>query len=193
MSGRLVLGARHHSDPASLVLILVQASGLIGAQFFASTPSLAAQENRSSAVPSVFSALEGAWDGSGVLLGRPAAFQMRWETMGAGFFHLTFSNSWVNDDGNPTPVLSSHAVYYWRDSSAVGVWLDDRPQRVNLEATVTDSSVVTHWTAQAEAGRTEYLVRSSDTVVVRDFVYVNGSERPFAEATYRRRTPGPVR
>jgi hypothetical protein len=36
------------------------------------------------------------------------------------------------------------------------------------------------------AGRTEYVVRPPDSVVVRDFVSVDGSERPFAEATYRR-------
>jgi hypothetical protein len=191
MSGRLVIGDSAHSRIAFLILILLQASVLIGAQLLTSTSLLAAQENRTSAVPSVFSVLEGAWEGRGELLGRSAVFQMRWEIMSAGFIRLTFSNSWVTEDGNTTPVLSSHAVYYLRDSSTVGVWLDDRPQRINLEASVTDSSIVTQWTAKAESGRTEYLIRSPDSVVVHDFVYVNGAERPFAEATYRRRAASP--
>ncbi len=169
------------------MLILAQVCGLLGAQVLASTPSLAAQRTPTLSVPSAFSTLQGAWEGSGVLLNRPAEFQMLWEVMGSGFIRLAFSNSWVDDGGQSTPVLSSQAVYYLRGSSAIGVWLDDRPQRLTLEASVTDSSVVTHWTAAAEEGRTEYLIRSLEEVVVRDFVYVNGSERLFAEASFRRR------
>lgn len=142
-------------------------------------------------LPLAFAQLEGRWEGSGVLLSRPAAFQMRWTVADRGFVLLEFSNSWVGNDGSITPVLTSHAIYYVRDSSAVGVWLDSRPQRIELQATFTDTSVVTNWTAAAEAGRTEYIVRSRDTVIVRDFVSSNGSERLFAEATYRRASGPP--
>ncbi len=190
MSNRPLPSGRALSGPATLMLILAQVGGLLGAQVFASTPSLAAQETSTSRVPLAFSTLQGAWEGSGVLLDRPAEFQMNWEVMGSGFVRLAYSNAWVDEGGDSTPVLSSQAVYYLRGSSAIGVWLDDRPQRLTLEASVTDSSVVTHWTAAAEEGRTEYLIRSPELVVVRDFVDVNGAERLFAEATYRRRESG---
>lgn len=187
MSNRPSLSGKALRGPATLTMILAQVGGLFGAQVFTSTPSLDAQETPPSSVPSAFSKLEGAWEGSGVLLDRPAEFQMKWEVMGSGFVRLTFSNAWVKEGGSLTPVLSSQAVYYLDGSSAIGVWLDDRPQRLTLQASVTDSSVVTHWTAATEEGRTEYLIRSPEVVVVRDFVGVNGAERLFAEATFRRR------
>lgn len=141
-----------------------------------------------STLPPVLATLEGSWEGSGVLFDRPASFRMQWTVAGGGFVRLEFANFWIGDGERLTPVLASHAVYYVRDSSAVGVWVDSRPQRIDLEAAITDTSVVTSWTAVAEAGRTEYVVRSRDLVVVRDFVYANGSERLFADATYRRRS-----
>jgi hypothetical protein len=66
------------------------------------------------------------------------------------------------------------------------VWLDGRPQQLRIQVTVTDSSLVSAWTADAEEGRTESVVRSRDAVTVRDLVYVDGEARLFAEADYRR-------
>ena len=137
-------------------------------------------------LPPVFQRLEGSWIGTGVLLGRPAEFTMRWEVRDGGFVRLVFTNAWVDESGARTPVLSSEATYLSESTSAIGVWLDDRPQRLTLRAELTDSTVVTHWTADAEEGRTEYVVRSADAVSVRDFVYSDGAERLFAEGTYRR-------
>ena len=151
-------------------------------------PGLAAagQEGDFGEVPVVFQKLEGHWIGSGVLLGRPASFMMHWEIGIDRFVRLGFSNAWLDEDGIRTPVLSSEATYLPSGSTALGVWLDDRPQRLTLQATLTDSTVTTSWKADAEEGRTEYLVRSPEEVVVRDVVYVDGSERLFAEALYRR-------
>jgi hypothetical protein len=157
--------------------------------FVALGPAAAAQEDFAADLPTVFEKLDGQWTGSGVLLGRPAEFVMRWEIGTGGFVRLIFSNAWVSDDGSRTPVLSSEATYLPSGSSALGVWLDDRPQRLTLHAALTDSTVVTSWKADAEEGRTEYLVRSPEEVVVVDIVYVDGSERRFAEATYRRVPP----
>ena len=89
-------------------------------------------------------------------------------------------------DGTSTPVLSAEATYFRKDGTIVGVWVDDRPQRLTLEGVVTDSSLVVEWSADLEDGRTEYVVRSADLVFVRDFVSSAGVERRFAEATYRR-------
>lgn len=167
----------------------LHAVGLLALCFVVLGSAVVAQEGAATGVPDVFVRLEGQWIGSGVLLGRPAEFAMRWEIGGEGFVHLMFSNAWVSEDGSRTPVLSSAATYLPSGSSALGVWLDDRPQRLTLNATLTDSTVTTTWTAAAEEGRTEYLVRSPEEVVVRDIVYIDGSERTFAEATYRRVPP----
>jgi hypothetical protein len=140
----------------------------------------------STPTPTVFAKLAGQWIGTGMLMGRSAEFTMTWQSDVDGFVRLRFTNAWIGENGSRTPVLTSEATYYPAGAAAIGVWLDDRPQRIRLEAVLTDSSVVTTWTADTEAGRTEYIVRAPDSVVVRDFVSVDGSERPFAEATYRR-------
>lgn len=166
---------------------LVCATGLAAATFFAcpGDSRLAAQQPPAGLHP-IFSTLEGSWEGSGVLLGRRAAFEMRWEAGASGFVRLSFSNAWVEEGGSLTPVLSAQATYLVRGVSASGVWIDDRPQRLRLETTVTDTTVVTDWTADSEQGRTEYIVVSPESVVVRDFVVVEGADRLFAEATYHR-------
>lgn len=168
------------------VLLIASSIAVGGPRQFAPSPSFAQPETLPPRLPLIFSMLEGAWEGSGVLMGRPAAFTMRWEAVGRDFVRLSFSNSWTDDSGNMVPVLSSQATYLLRESAAIGVWIDDRPRRVTLEAAITDSSVVTRWTAPSEQGRTEYLLRSPDTVRVRDFVLVDAAERLFAEATYQR-------
>lgn len=118
---------------------------------------------------------------------------MEWRVEDGGFAHLSFANRWIEANGTITPVLSAHATYWVQGDSAVGVWLDDRPEQLTLRASLTDSSIVTLWAASGERGRTEYLIRSPSLVVVRDFVVVDGAPMPFAEATYGRAADRPGR
>ena len=111
---------------------------------------------------------------------------MEWTSLGGGFVRLSYTNAWVGEDGDTIPVLSAEATYRAQGSTALGVWLDSRPQQLTLNAVLTDSSVVTRWTAAAETGRTEYVLLSPNEAVVRDFVIVDGADQPFGEATYRR-------
>jgi hypothetical protein len=156
--------------------------------FTAALP-VVAQDYQDVGPPPIITDLLGEWEGSGTLLGRPAEFRMEWELVEPGFLRLSFTNSWIGADGVSTPVLSAQPTYLLNGPSAIGVWLDDRPQRLTLEARITDSSLVVHWLAEKETGRTEYLVSGPDSVVVRDFVFSEESERMFAEASYRRVTP----
>jgi hypothetical protein len=156
-------------------------------------PPASAQPAQPFEIAPVFASLEGTWEGSGVLLGRPAVFEMRWESESPSFARLSFSNAWMDEEGARTPVLTSRAVYFVRGDSALGVWLDDRPQRISLEAVLTDSTLVTSWSAESERGRTEYVVQSATMVVVRDFVIADGAERLFAEATYEPVKTDPAR
>jgi hypothetical protein len=140
-------------------------------------------------LPPVFNGLEGSWEGTGVLLQRPAEFHMEWRVASGGFVRLSFTNAWVDERGNRTPVLRSEATYLVRGRAVQGVWIDSRPQRIRLDAVVTDSSLVTTWTAEVERGRTEYIVRSSSELMVRDLVEINGEFQGFGEARYTRRDP----
>lgn len=137
-------------------------------------------------VSTIFPELEGEWIGSGTLMQRDARFRMTWTTLDGGFVRLSFQNAWVGEGDEEIPVLAAEAVYLDRAGSIMGVWIDGRPQRIRLDAVVTDSSLVTTWTADAERGRTEYVIRSADEIVVLDHVEVDGDLRPFGEANYRR-------
>ena len=154
-------------------------------QPFLSVSQVAAQAPPESPVPAVVSELIGSWVGSGVLFDRPAEFEMQWEITASGFVRLAFRNAFATSNQDRRPVLSAEATYHFRDTTAVGVWVDDRPQQLTLNATTTDTSIVTHWVAPSEQGRTEYIV-GRDTVLVRDFVGEPGSERKFADAVYTR-------
>ncbi len=130
--------------------------------------------------------LSGRWEGTGVLLGRPAVFEMSWRPLDDGFVRLSFTNAWVDEQGRRTPVLAAEAVYLFEGDGGVGVWLDDRPRQLTSRATVTDSSLVVHWRAEDEEGWTEYRIESDGTIAVTDTVLVDGEERTFGVATYRR-------
>jgi hypothetical protein len=111
------------------------------------------------------------------------------EVVGSGFVRLSFHNAWVDSTGVKSPVLAAEATYLFRGASAVGVWVDDRPQQLTLEVTATDTALIVHWVAPAERGRTEYVV-DAEGVRVRDFVGAPDSEQLFAEAVYARRRTG---
>lgn len=155
--------------------------GVVTSLVVASAPSAAQGRH-----PPLLRALEGTWEGTGFLLGRPGAFTMRWDLGPNGFARLSFTNAWMEEDGSRTQVLAAEATYMVRGVDASGVWIDTRPRRLTLEASLTDTTLTTRWTAPTETGRTEYVVRSPDSVIVRDYVSADGGERLFAEATYRR-------
>lgn len=145
-----------------------------------------AQSGGGRGLAQLLAGLEGTWEGTGVLLGRPATFSMEWRLDDEGFAHLAYENRWLEADGSATPVLVARATYLMQGDSAIGVWVDHRPARITLRAVATDSSVVTEWTAERERGRTEYVLRSRTEAGARDHVVVDGVERPFGEASYRR-------
>lgn len=166
----------HFGRTGMLVALMWSAVTVVGAL---------AQERAASSVPAVVSELSGSWEGSGVLFDRPAEFEMRWEVTQSGFVRLSFGNAFAASSQDRRPVLSAEATYHFRGNTGVGVWVDNRPQLLTLDATATDTSLVTHWVAPSEQGRTEYIV-DRDTVLVRDFVGGRGSERKFADAVYTR-------
>lgn len=137
--------------------------------------------------PQVLSQLLGNWVGEGDLLDQPARFSMEWTQDSAGFYHLSYRPAFADPSGGETPALTARAIYRIQGEGMIGVWLDDRPQRIQLTAQITDDAVVTEWEAQFEQGRTVYRVVSADEILVTDWVRSSGELRKFGEARYRRR------
>ncbi len=133
----------------------------------------------------IFEHLTGEWIGEGTLMGRTAQFTMIWKHQ-RGFAILEFTNAFVNTDQQATPVLNAIAVYRTSPANPEAVWLDSRNQRVEIRWETSDSTLVSHWTAATEAGRTTYHVVSTDQVEVVDEVVSNDTWRIFGTAEYRR-------
>ena len=152
-------------------------------------PASAQSGSAAAQVPAVFSALEGEWSGMGTLMGRPARFEMEWRAQEGGFIELRFQNALVDTSGTVTVVLRARAVYRPSGTTAMGVWIDSRPQRIQLESEITETAVITNWSAATENGRTEYRI-DQEGVTVRDYVETDGEMRLFAEAQYTRVSGG---
>ena len=150
------------------------------ALLLSATWPLAAQETAA-----VFEQLGGEWRGEGTLMGRQAQFTMSWQPQ-HGFAVLTFSNSFVAEGGQITPVLNSVAVYRTSPDNPEAVWLDSRGARVEIRWETSDSALVSHWTAPTEWGRTTYRVSSGDEIEVVDEVLNGDTWRTFATARYVR-------
>lgn len=147
---------------------------------------------RQEAAARVFDGLEGEWRGEGTLLGRPARFTMRWTRVLEGrFARLEFANAFAGGDGTEaTPVLSAVAHYPLHGPAPRnGWWFDSRGERISLEVSPTDSSLLVDWASHTERGRTVYHPLG-DSIVVVDSVLAEGGYREFGRATYRRRGPG---
>ena len=165
----------------------IRAVCVVAGVLLATPGGLRCQASDAGDLPPVFAALAGTWSGTGTLMGRAASFEMTWTPRENGFVELRFSNGFVDPSGTVTAVLEARAIYRVSGASAVGVWIDTRPQRIQLEAEITEDAVITTWTAPAERGRTEYRLEGAGAIV-RDFVEVDGALRPFGEATYTRST-----
>ena len=141
----------------------------------------------------VFGLLDGAWIGEGELLGRPAAFEMRWDLRPGDVAVLTFANAFRDPAGARTPVLDASAVYRTSTATPDAHWADSRGVSIRIRWEAAESTLVSHWEAPDERGRTEYVVTDTG-VEVTDRVESGGEWRVFATATYRRAVgelPGP--
>jgi hypothetical protein len=133
-----------------------------------------------------FRALEGAWDGTGIMFGSAAAFTMEWKRH-HGMVVLLFRNALTPTDGPRQEVLSASAIYRTNAATPEAVWLDSRGARLEIRWEATDTSLVSVWTNAEETGRTTYVLRGADDVTVTDEVMSDGTWRVFGRATYRRR------
>jgi len=115
----------------------------------------------------------------------PASFEMEWKILDGGFVELNFTNSFVEASGAVTPVLQARALYRPSGTTAIGAWIDTRPQRIQLESEISQSAVITTRTAATERRRTEYRIEDGG-LTVRDYVEADGEMRLFGEAHYTR-------
>ena len=73
----------------------------------------------------------------------PASFEMEWKILDGGFVELNFTNAFVDASGAVAPVLQARALYRPSGTTAIGVWIDTRPQRIQLESEISQSAVIT--------------------------------------------------
>ncbi len=148
---------------------------------------LSPQQLDSPQPPLVIANLIGNWEGEGKLFGQPAEFSMSWSwELDRRFVRLNFENGLVSD-GQIQPVLKAIAFYRVAESGELtGHWFDSRGQTLRLEPAAGDSTLITHWFAESEQGRTTYRIRGPDSVEVTDEVMADGQWRPFGAASYRR-------
>ena len=126
----------------------------------------------------------GEWSGEGTLMGQPANFEMKWESvLDQQFIRLTFQNS-IPDQFS----FSGHAYYHIEsDSTATGTWFDTRGYIFPIDAILSQNSIISSWgTAEIEQGRTDYIVQSDGTIRVTDYVLKDNVFQKFGEAIYRR-------
>lgn len=156
---------------AAIVAVLVLAS-------CASTPA-------ADPTGTVFDRLTGDWRGEGTLLGRDARFTMTWRPH-RDFAVLTFGNGFVDPDGGTTPVLNAAAVYRTTADNPEAVWLDSRGVRIEIRWEASGSTLVAHWTAPTERGRSTYRTLGPDRVEVVDEVLSGDEWRVFGTARLSR-------
>ena len=132
--------------------------------------------------PVILDDLIGAWDGEGILFGRPTGFVMSWAwELDGRFLGLSYE---IRGDTR----MSARAHFRIADGNTLqGVWVDSRGEILELEATATDSTFTTSWRSPTERGRTTYHRTGVDTVEVCDFVQDGNSLRLFGSARYARR------
>lgn len=133
----------------------------------------------------IFDLLQGEWEGRGILMGRDGEFTLSWDHRGR-YAVLSFSNAFVDTGGAVTPVLTSAAVYRTSPAHGDAVWLDSRGVRIEIRWEADDSTLLSHWTAPTEEGRTTYRILADERLEVTDEVVGDQGLRVFARATYVR-------
>lgn len=131
--------------------------------------------------PPVLDALVGRWEGSGELFGSDASFTMSWApVLGGRFLELRYEIEGA--------VRMSARAHYRVDGGRElrGVWIDTRGEFLDLDATASDSSLVTTWASPSETGRTVYRVTAPDALEVCDYVRAGDGWRAFGAARYDR-------
>lgn len=142
-------------------------------------------------VPALLARLEGAWAGSGTILGQPATVEMQWlPVLDRAFLRLT----WVSHIGAPPKAMRFEGHAYYRRSgagSARATWFDSSGQVRPIVVTADGDGLVAAWgTPETEVGETTYRLESATRVLVVDRVrQKDGTWREFGRSTLSRTLP----
>lgn len=124
----------------------------------------------------------GKWEGTGELFTQEAKYNMSWEEVLEGqYFKLTFSNEMISNGQG----IKAEAYYKSSGEHDVfGKWFDNRGYFVEIEGTLDETSLTSHWVNEHEQGKTIYTLTSSTTISVEDFVWKSEEYVPFGNAEY---------
>ncbi len=139
----------------------------------------------------LFERLDGAWTGSGTILGQPSTVDLQWTPVLEGrFVRLTFSSH--IGPAPKTQHFEGHAYYEVRPDGRVrATWFDSSGLTRPIDATVDASSLVAVWgTPETEVGETTYRLVSDRALEVVDRVRgKDGTWRTFGRSTLSRTLP----
>ncbi len=124
----------------------------------------------------------GQWEGTGELFTQEAKYKMTWEEALEGqYVKLTFSNEMIASGQG----IKAEAYYQPSgEHDVIGKWFDNRGYFVEIEGTLDQTSLTSHWVNEHEQGKTIYTLVSSDSISVEDFVWKNEEYVPFGKAQY---------
>lgn len=139
--------------------------------------------------PALMSQLEGAWRGTGTILGQPARVEMQWQpALDGRFLRLTF----VSHIGPDATARRFEGHAYYQASADPGrlraTWFDNSGLVRPIEATATTDSLVAAWgTPETEVGETTYRLVSANEMEIIDRVRgKNGVWREFGRSRLSR-------
>jgi hypothetical protein len=143
-------------------------------------------------MPALMSQLDGAWRGSGTILGQPSRVEMQWQpALDGRFVRLTF----VSHIG-PEPRSQRFEGHAYYQATAEGgrlraSWFDSSGLVRPVEAVATTDTLVATWgTPETEVGETTYrLVTANEMDVVDRVRGQNGVWREFGRSRLSRTSP----
>lgn len=143
------------------------------------------------AATALLARLDGAWTGTGTILGQASSVEMQWTpVLGGRFVRLTFASH----IGPPpkTQHFEGHAYYEVRPDGRIrATWFDSSGQVRPVEATADASMLAATWgTPETEVGDTTYrLVSDREMSVVDRVRQKDGTWREFGRSTLSRTLP----
>ena len=136
------------------------------------------------------SALDGAWTGTGKLMGRPAEFDICWDSKTLpDLIRLEYRIR-----HGETTVFRAAGYYRTNNKGATGQWFDSRNVTFDIQIDIDGSeSITSRWSGLRESGQTHYKMLGDSALVVSDYVTKDGSPVQFADARYKRVRECPIR
>lgn len=161
----------------------------IGMIFSLLLPALPASGQDAQSGPGGLPSLIGRWKGSGESMGKTSTVTMTWEEVLGSKYHRIQYRFTIPGEGAGEQAFEGHGYYRKVDNASYeGTWFDSQGALHPLKGETRMDSFVAHWgTKGTVEGKTVYLVKNRQTVMVVDSILArNGQWRQFAKSILER-------